>query len=208
MRLVLFGAAGDVGERLVAEALGQGHEVTGFAHLGVPKVRHGRLQILTGDMRDPAVVEAALAGREAALWTPAGVWLPREDQVSEGVRTLTSAMERHGPRRLVFLSSLSVLECRRRASLVSALFLLRFFRVDEVRDAEAQERYVHESSLDWTIIRAGTLSDGPPTGRYRLGFGAADIPPDASISYADTAGFMLRQVTARDHLRATVGLFC
>jgi putative NADH-flavin reductase len=162
MRLAVFGATSEVGERLVAEALGQGHEVTVFAHRP-PPASHGRL------------------------------------------RTLTGAMERCGPRRLVFLSALGVLECRRRATLFSALFLLRFFRVDEVRDAETQERYVRGSSLDWTIVRPGTLSDGPPKGSYRLGFGVADIPADASISYGDTASFMLRQLTR--YLRGTVGLF-
>jgi putative NADH-flavin reductase len=206
MRLAVFGATSEVGERLVAEALGQGHEVTVFAHRP-PPARPGRLRTMTGDMCDRAAVEAALLGLEAVFWTPTGVLCSKETELSDRVRTLTGAMERCGPRRLVFLSALSVLECRRRATLFSALFLLRHFRVEEVRDAETQEGYVRGSLLDWTIVRPGTLSDGPCQGSYRLGFGAADIPADARISYADTAGFMLRQLTDTRYLRATVGLF-
>lgn len=140
------------------------------------------------------------------LWAP-GALVPRESMVSEGVRTVTSAMERRGPRRLIFQSSLRVSECHRRAALFSAILLLRLFQAGAVREADVQERYVRESSLSWTIVRAGALTDEPPRGRYRVGFGAADIPPDAKISYADAARFMLGQVDDTHYTRATIGLF-
>jgi putative NADH-flavin reductase len=206
MRLLVFGAAGKVGERLVVEALGQGHDVTAFARLGISGARHGRLQTLTGDMRDRALVERALAGQEAVLWAP-GSLPPIRTERSEGVQTIKDAMERRGPLRLVFLSSLNEEDVHRRAALFSAVFLLRLFRGYLTRDAETQERYVRESALDWTIIRAGTLFDGPRKGIYRLGFGVADVPADARISYADAADFMLRQLADATYLRSTVGLF-
>ena len=206
MRLLVVGAAGKVGERLVAEALEQGHDVTSFARLGVSGAKHGRLHSFTGDMRDRALVDKALAGQEAVLWAP-GTLPPIKTERSEGVRTIRDAMERWGPRRLIFLSSLNEEDVHRRAALFSAVFLLRLFRGYLARDAEIQERYVRESALDWTIVRAGTLFDGPRRGIYRLGFGVADVPAEARISYADAAEFMLRQLTDATYLRSTVGLF-
>jgi putative NADH-flavin reductase len=206
MRLLIVGAAGKVGERLVAEALEQGHEVTAFARLGVPGARHGRLQTLTGDMGDRRLVEKALAGREAVLWAP-GALPTTEAERSKGVQTLKDAMETWGPRQLVFLSSLNEAEVQRRATLFSAVFLLGLVRGYLFRDAETQERHVRESALNWTIIRAGTLFDGPRKGAYRLALGAADVPADATISYADAADFMLRQLTDATYLRSTVGVF-
>jgi putative NADH-flavin reductase len=206
MRLLVVGAGGKVGERLVAEALERGHEVTAFSRLGVSGARNGRLQTLTGDVRDRGLVEKALAGQQAVLWAP-GAMPPTQTERSEGVQTLKDAMEARGPRRLVFLSSLNEEDVRRRATLFSALFLLNLFRGDLVRDAETQERYVRESTLDWTIVRAGTLFDGPLKGDYRLGLGAADAPADTTISYADVADFMLRQLTDATYRRSTVGLF-
>jgi putative NADH-flavin reductase len=206
MRLLVVGAAGKVGERLVAEALERGHEVTAFSRLGVSGPRHGRLRTLTGDMRERALVEGALAGQDAVLWAP-GATPPTQTERSEGVQTLKDAMETQGPRRLVFLSSLNEEDVHRRATLISAVFLLNLFRGDLVRDAETQERYVRESTLDWTIVRAGTLFEGPLKGTYRLGLGAADVPANARISYADVADFMLRQLTDATHRRSTVGLF-
>jgi putative NADH-flavin reductase len=206
MRLLVVGAAGKVGERLVAEALEQGHDVTSFARLGISGARLGRLQAFTGDTRDRALVERALAGQEAVLWAP-GALPPIRTEMSDSVQTIKDAMERRGPRRLVFLSSLNEQDLHRRAAPFSAVFLLNLFRGSLTRDAETQERYVRESALDWTIIRAGTLVDGPRTGTYRVGFGVEDVPADARISYADAADFMLRQLTDATYRRSTVGLF-
>jgi putative NADH-flavin reductase len=206
MRLLVVGAAGKVGERLVVEALEQGHDVTSFARLGIPETRHGRLQAFTGDTRDRALVERALTDQEAVLWAP-GALPPIKTERSEGVQTVKDVMERRGPRRLVFLSALNEQDVHRRAAPFSAVFLLNLFRGSLTRDAETQERYVRESSLDWTIVRAGTLVDGPRTGAYRVGFGADGVPADASVSYADAADFMLRQLTDATYRRSTVGLF-
>jgi len=152
------------------------------------------------------MVESSLADREAVLWA-SGALVPQPCALSEGVRTVTSAMEKRGPRRLIFLSSLSVAECHRRAALFSALLLLRLFQGSTGREIDTQERYVRESRLDWTIVRAGALSEGPSSGRYHVGFGAADIPSDASISYGDVAAFVLRELSDARYVRATVGLF-
>jgi putative NADH-flavin reductase len=206
VRLIVFGASGKAGRRLVTEALAQGHDVTAFTYVGFPGTAPGRLRTLIGDFRDRELVESSLADREAVLWA-SGALVPQPSVLSEGVRTVTSAMEKRGPRRLIFLSSLSVAECHRRAALFSALLLLRFFQGSTGREIDTQERYVRESRLDWTIVRAGDLSEGPSQGRYRVGFGAADIPSDATISYGDAAAFVLRELSDAHYVRATVGLF-
>jgi putative NADH-flavin reductase len=208
MKLLVLGATGGVGRRLVAEALDQGHEVTALtSHWVRDEIPHERLRRLTWDKLDPSAVEAALAGREAVLWAPGDVLAPRETELSDEARMVTAAMERLGPRRLVFLSSLNLANIHRRGMLVSAVLMLWLFQRGRFRDAETQERIVRESTLDWTTVRAGTLFDGPRQGNWRLSLGDADVPADARVSYADAADFMLRQVTDVTYLRATVGLF-
>ena len=140
------------------------------------------------------------------MWA-SGALVPQASALSEGVRTVPSAMEKRGPRRLILLSPLNVAECHRRAALFSALLLLRLFQGSAGREVDTQERYVRESRLDWTIVRAGALSEGPSHGRYRVGFGAADVPSDAAISYGDAASFVLRELSDAHYVRATVGLF-
>jgi hypothetical protein len=86
------------------------------------------------------------------------------------------------------------------------MFLVRLFRGPGELDVETQERY-GDRKLDWTITRPGVLVDGPRKGPYRLGFGWADVPETPRISYADAAGFMLRQLTDTAYSRTTVDLF-
>jgi putative NADH-flavin reductase len=208
MKLLVLGAGGEVGRRLVIEALERGHEVTAFssrpARDAAPRKR---LRNLTGDMRDGGAVEAALAGREAVLWAPGDIRVPLETELSDDARSVTAAMERHGPRRLVFLSRLSLANLHRRGMLFSAVLMAWLFRRPEFREAETQERYVRASALDWTIVRAGTLFEGPRQPSYRLTLGDSGLPADPLISYADAADFMLRQLTDGTYVRATVGVF-
>jgi putative NADH-flavin reductase len=68
MNLLIFGATGGTGRALVEQALEQGHIVTAFAR-DPSKVRtaHSNLRVVKGDILDPASVEAALHGQDAAL---------------------------------------------------------------------------------------------------------------------------------------------
>jgi putative NADH-flavin reductase len=56
-------------------------------------------------------------------------------------------------------------------------------------------------SLDWTIVRPPRLTNGPHTGLYRHGsdIKAASVVP--TISRADLADFMLRQLDDPAYLR-------
>jgi uncharacterized protein YbjT (DUF2867 family) len=61
-------------------------------------------------------------------------------------------------------------------------------------DQRAQERFLAASDLDYTVVRAPRLTDGPATGTYRV---LPDALPSSSrrISRADVADFMLQQLT-------------
>ena len=61
-------------------------------------------------------------------------------------------------------------------------------------DQAAQERLIAASDVDYTIVRAPRLMDGPFTGNYRVLPDA--LPPGAlRINRADVADFMLQQLT-------------
>jgi uncharacterized protein YbjT (DUF2867 family) len=64
---------------------------------------------------------------------------------------------------------------------------------DEDADKEAQERIVHESDLEWVIVRPMILTNGPWTNDYRIG---VDLKPGRHpyISRADVADFLIRQL--------------
>jgi putative NADH-flavin reductase len=68
MKLLVFGATGGTGRRLVQQALQQGHVVTAFARDPAKiHVTHDNLRVVRGDILDPASVETAVAGQDAVV---------------------------------------------------------------------------------------------------------------------------------------------
>jgi uncharacterized protein YbjT (DUF2867 family) len=66
---------------------------------------------------------------------------------------------------------------------------------------ERQEAAVRSSQLDWTIVRAGALTDGERTGRHRHGVPPTERSVAFEISRADVAAFTLGAVEDGTYLR-------
>ncbi len=120
MRVLVTGAAGFIGSHIAETMRAAGHEVRGLDSL-TPAVHNGRpdhvdADLVVGDVRDPAVVDGALAGMDAVCHQAAMVGLgvdlsdlPLYSDVNvTGTAVLLEAMGRHGIPRLVFASSMVV----------------------------------------------------------------------------------------------------
>jgi putative NADH-flavin reductase len=208
MRVLVVGATGGTGRALVREALDRGHEVTAFArHPAKLPLRHDRLTVARGDVLDYPSVEAAVRGQDAVVCALGHKrWFYPTRILSEGTRNLIRAMESHGVRRLVCMTSLGIGDSWGRMGLYYTLFvgvfILPFYFYDKVR----QERLIRASSLDWTIVRPGALTNGKPRGRYRHGPRVGNWLWTVRISRADIAAFMLDQLADDRYLRQTPGV--
>jgi dTDP-L-rhamnose 4-epimerase len=120
MRVLVTGAAGFIGSHIAETVQAAGHDVRGLDSLS-PAVHNGRpdhvvADLVTGDVRDPATVDAALAGVDAVCHQAAMVGLGVDlsdlpvyaDVNVTGTAVLLAAMGRHGIPRLVFASSMVV----------------------------------------------------------------------------------------------------
>ena len=72
-------------------------------------------------------------------------------------------------------------------------FALKTMAGTVLADAEQHAKVLQDSNLDWIIVRGPMLTEGPHTGKYRVGW--VGINTGARISRADVADFMLKQVT-------------
>jgi putative NADH-flavin reductase len=210
MKLLIFGAAGGTGRHLVEQALEQGHDVTAFVrNPAKPGTAHTRLKVAQGDAMNAAAVEGVMPGHDAVLCALGSPALKTGAVRSAGTRNIVAAMEKAGVQRLVCLSSLGCGDSRAALDaapffskyIVVPLFLRRVFV-----EHERQEECIGRSRLDWTSVRPGHLTDGPRTGVYRHGFPPADRSIKVSVSRADVADFMLKQLTDDTYLRKTPGL--
>jgi uncharacterized protein YbjT (DUF2867 family) len=208
VRLTIFGATGGTGRRLLERTIAEGHEVTAFVrHPSRMTARHERLEVVVGDVFDPATVERAVADREAVISVlgsrqPSNPLHPRsigdpKGPGSVGSENIVAAMKEHGPKRFVCQTAWGVGESKANPGIAGTFFmkvivppLLR----DEYADKEAQESIVRESGLAWIIVRPMILTNGPWTNDYRA---SVDLEPGRRpyISRADVADFLVRQLT-------------
>ena len=205
MKLIVFGATGSVGRHLVSQALAQNHQVTAFArHPESVALDHPNLTRRAGDVLDPATVEHAVAGHDAALVVLGD---GRKGRVrAAGTRNVIAALERHGVRRLVCESTLGAGDSRPLLTFFWKRIMFGLVLRAVYADHQMQERMVQGSALDWTIVRPGAFTDGPATGAYRHGFAPTAKGLTLKISRADVAGFMLRQLSDDRYLRQAPGL--
>jgi uncharacterized protein YbjT (DUF2867 family) len=207
MNLLVIGATGGTGRELVTQALARGHQVTGLARRVPSEPQRAGLTWISGDVRRPDSLDQAMAGQEAVLLALGHKrWLGPSRVLSEGTRNAIDAMEQHAVPRLICETALGISDSWWQLGAYYTLFvrpvILSFYFRDKVR----QEAVIKASSLDWTIVRPGALTNGPRRGRYRQGPNVGHWLWTVRIARADVAAFMLDQLTDIRYLRATVGI--
>ncbi|MFL6299093.1 MAG: NAD(P)-dependent oxidoreductase [Terriglobales bacterium] len=126
--------------------------------------------------------------------------------VSEATKCILAAMEREGTKLFICESSLGVGDSKGQLGAFYNYFFIPVLLRHVFADKEVQEKVIQSSHVEWVIVRPGALTNGPRTGKYRAGFPVNDKSIAGSISRADTAEFMLRQLTDSTYLRKTPGL--
>jgi putative NADH-flavin reductase len=206
MKVIVFGSTGGIGRLLVSGALELGHAVTAFVRPGrSAAVSSGQsleprdgLHIVEGNIFDPQSVGDAIDGHRAVFCALGARTLRKEHILSRAIPLIINGMHFHMVDRIITVGAAGALypAGKYQPRLFSLLFgiarstLLR----NPMADQRAQERLLAASDLDYTIVRPPLLTNGPPTGTYRV---LPDALPSSSrrISRADVADFMLQQLT-------------
>ncbi len=169
LRVLVLGANGPTGRRTVQLALDRGLGVEALTRRPQTfPIRHERLRVIAGDATDPATVDAAVAACDAVVSVigTAFTWRPVE-VYSATARLVVAAMERHGQRRLLAVTSAGVRPADAHEGGVVQGLVFSLFRRTVGRtvydDMEEMEAIVSASDLDWTIVRPPGLTDEPGT---------------------------------------------
>ncbi|AUG75336.1 NADH-flavin reductase [Kitasatospora sp. MMS16-BH015] len=204
LRLTVFGAAGAVGSRVVAEALARGHAVTAVVRspgslAALPAGVVGRL----GDAADAAAVAELTAGQDVVVSAtrPAP---GREPELAAVTGAMLTAVARTGGRLLLVGGAASLL--------VDGTELMDTADFPpELRPIAAACRTQWEAcrdtgaAADWTYLAPpAELAPGARTGRYRLGRDEllTDAAGRSAISMEDLAVALLDEAERPRHGRA------
>lgn len=200
MEVFVFGASGATGREVVKRALDHGYSVRAFVRdPSKLRITHDRVATMVGDVTDYASVERAVQGADAiASALGSGNSLSSQPALVDGVRNIVRAMQHAGVRRFVYLSMLGVNGSGRQLGLVDRYVVLPLLLRNVMQDHARKEEIIRRSTLDWVIVRPPRLTNGPYTGNYRSGEDVTDGTFLASISRADVADFMVKQLTS-DH---------
>jgi putative NADH-flavin reductase len=205
MKIIIFGSTGGTGRQIVKQALEQGYKVTAFAR-SPEKLdqEHENLEVIKGNVLEFASVERAIQGQDAVLCSLGMSAMMDKSRVrANGTKNIIRAMEKNGVKRLICESALGVGDSYDILPWYYKYFMIPVFLRHVYADHNIQENYIKDSQLDWTIVRPAALTNGEHTGSYQHGFTAKNKTITLKISRADTAYFMLKQLTDNNYLHKT-----
>lgn len=196
MRLAVLGATGKTGILLVEQALAAGHDVAALVRTpSRMSVQHPRLKLVQGDAMEAGKVAQTITGADAVLNALGHVKGSPENLQTVVIGHVIDAMRQQGIRRLVTLTGGGVRHPKDQPKFVDHIFkfLLSMLAGKVLADGERYIEMVRKSGLDYVVVRAPRLYDGPHTGNYKAGYVGKES--GTKLSRANLAEFMLQQVT-------------
>lgn len=192
-RLLVLGANGPTGRRTVQQALDRGLRVGALTRRpDTFPIQHERLHVIGGDATDPGAVDAAVAPCDAVISVIGSAFTRQPVAVySVSARLVVGAMQRHGQRRLIVVTSTGLTPPSQRPDpsllerVLHTVFRKTFGRT-AYDDMERMEAVVSATGLDWTIVRPPGLTDEPGTG-----YAAAEHWIDGAYCARDDLAAML-----------------
>lgn len=199
--LAILGATGNVGRRLVDEALARGHTVTAVARSVDAVAARPGLTALAGDISDPATADA-LKGHDVLVSSA------RFGGVEAA--TVIDAARRAGIPRLVVVGGAASLSLPDGSRLFDSPDFPEAYRVEAGGGIRFLEALKREQALDWTFVSpSAEFGPGERDGRFRLGLDDLLFDADgrSHVSYENFAIALLDEIERPAHSRRrfTVG---
>jgi len=199
MRILVWGAGGAVGSRIVQEAVARGHQVTAV----------GRSGPVRGDAADPDDVARLSAGHDVVI----SATRPRpgsEGELVDAAQGLVIGLRASGVRLILVGGAASLIVPGTEVLLVDSPGFPEDLRPIALACNEQFDVVRAANDVDWTYVSPPALLEpGARTGRYRKGHDhlVTDADGNSSISLEDFAIALVDEAEQALHLRQrfTVG---
>jgi putative NADH-flavin reductase len=191
MRLLVLGASGGVGSKLVQRAVAHGHHVTAQTRDPARLDEKAGVSVIVGSPTDEAFLKRHVAGHDAVVLATGIDGTGKTTLFSQSAGAVIAAMRAAGVRRLVAITGIGAGETRGHGGWLYNRVIFPLFTRNRYADKDRQEAMIERTDLDWTIVRPAPFAARAGGGRWTV---VTDIPPGLqlrSITRAEVAGFIL-----------------
>ncbi len=202
MKIAIVGATGNIGQRLIAEALSRGHEVTALARKTNDLSEKDHLHVVAADiLSDDAV--SILNGQDAVIYSL------RFKDIDYG-KAIETFRKSDAPRLLIVGGAASLLAEPGGQALIDTPGFPEEVKIEAEPARQVKNALIESGKDDWTYLSPSIMiGPGERTGKFRLGGDVVlkDAEGNSAISYEDYAIAMIDEVENPKHQgkRFTVG---
>ncbi|MFD1417933.1 NAD(P)-dependent oxidoreductase [Companilactobacillus keshanensis] len=168
MKLLIIGATGPTGRKVIESALELGDTVTAFArHTESLNDINDKINIIPGDAILTADLEKAMIGQDAVISTLGrGGSIHAHNLFTRAAVSIVNSCNHTEVPRLIWLSSFGVGDTFQDATATQKIAYRTFLR-NIYANKKASEQIIHASKLNWTIVYPSALTNGSAKGKFK-----------------------------------------
>lgn len=202
MEILLFGGTGNIGQRILKEALDRGHEVTAAQRKPeAMALRHPNLTVIKGDLLNEAELPSLVVDKEvviAAISLYAGL---TPEQFKRAHQNLIHAMKKNPKARVIAVGGGTNNEVAPGLRMLDSADIMKNIPEDYkpsiFAHGEVQKLYENSGLKTWTYFNpAAMIQAGERTGKFRLGTTnlVANEKGVSTISFEDYAVALVDEI--------------
>src|ERR1700743_1242003 len=205
MKIVLYGATGNSGRRILQELTKRGHQVTAVAR-DISKLPP-TVRAVKDDLSDVDAIASVIAGADVLV----SAYAPPQDKTDAllGVtERQIAAVKKAGVSRLIVVGGAGLLEVAPGVTLIASGYLPEAY-LPIATSHEKALRILKRSDVNWTYFSpAGFFAAGERTGKFRLGTRnlIANEKGDSRISFEDYAVALVDEIETPKHERGQLSI--
>jgi len=211
MKVVLYGATGMIGSRILKELLSRGHHVTTVVRDPSKVAAQPNVSVVKGDLLDADNVVQSVKGAEAVISSYGPPHAPggqgpdpaRLHEMLDSTRSMIAGLRRAGVTRVIMVGGAGSLEVAPGVQILDTPTFPEAYKAAATAHRDAFY-LLRQADLNWTYFSPAMLiQPGERTGKFRLGRNelVKDDRGQSSISAEDYAVALVDELEQARHAR-------